>query len=49
VAFAAEGHRAIADAAQAAFARAGLASRSWVLAVDGGGARVKMEPSPPDR
>lgn len=49
VAFAAEGHRAIGDAAQAAFAEAGLASRSWVLAVDGSGARVKIEPSPPAR
>ncbi|MCI0577199.1 MAG: homoserine kinase [Chloroflexi bacterium] len=41
VAFAPAGHQAIGEAAMAAFASAGLESRSWILPVDGVGCRVE--------
>ncbi len=40
IAFAANGHNAIADAAQAAFTTAGITSRKWILDVDTQGAIV---------
>lgn len=40
IAFAPQGHHAIGAAAQAAFGRAGLASRVWVLPLDVGGSLV---------